>query len=277
MSLTVGSGPFGERPSGQFNVRLEAPNGVLYFEAIPHRIRAVLAGEVVLDSRRVHLLHESGHLPVYYFPDEDLNAELLEPSDRATHCPRKGDASYRSLRVGDRRVPDAVWSYREPFAQASFLAGFSALYWEAVDEWFCEDEQIFGHPRDPYSRIDVYRTTRRVRVVRDSELLADTRRAKVLFETALPPRYYIPAEDVRTELLVQSPTKTRCAYKGSASHWSARLGDRVVSDLVWAYPAPQHEAEPVRDLLCFYQENVDLVLDGELQVRPRTQWSRDDD
>jgi uncharacterized protein (DUF427 family) len=146
-----------------------------------------------------------------------------------------------------------------------------------MDEWFAEDDQLFGHARDPYSRIDVHKSTRHVRVSLQGVVLAETRRAKILFETALPPRYYIPPGDVRTELLVASPTRTRCAYKGSASHWSVRVGDRLVDDLVWTYPEPQHDAEPVRDLLCFYDERVDLELDGELQSRPRTQWSRDDE
>ena len=274
MSLTVGTGPFGERPAGRFSVEIAAPDGILFLDPVPHRIRGVLAGETVVDSPRVHLLHETGHLPVYYFPEDDLRADLLEPSQRTTTCPRKGEATYRSLRAGGRSVPDAVWAYREPLPQASFLAGLAAFYWHALDEWFCEDEQIFGHPRDPYSRIDVYRTTRNVRVLLDGETLADTRRAKVLYETALPPRWYIPAEDVRTDLLVPSSTRTRCAYKGSASYWSVRVGDRLEDDLLWSYPDPQHDAEPVRDLLCFFDERVDLELDGELQQRPHTQWSR---
>jgi uncharacterized protein (DUF427 family) len=276
MSLTVGTGPFSERPAGRFDADVRPARGIMYFEQIPHRIRGLVAGETVVDSRRVHLLHETGHLPVYYFPEADLRAELLEPSPKTTTCPRKGEATYRSLRVGDRRLPDAVWAYADPIPTATFLAGFAAFYWHALDEWFCEDEQIFGHPRDPYSRIDVYRTTRHVRVLRDGVVLADTRRARVLFETALPPRWYLPAEDVRTELLVPSPTRTRCAYKGSAAYFSVRIGDRLVEDLVWTYPDPQHDAEPVRDLLCFFDERVDVELDGELQERPTTQWSRAD-
>jgi uncharacterized protein (DUF427 family) len=157
------------------------------------------------------------------------------------------------------------------------LDGHVALDWNSMDEWFAEDDQLFGHPRDPYSRIDVHKSTRHVRVLRHGVVLADTRRSKILFETGLPPRHYIPAEDVRTELLVPSSTKTRCAYKGSASHWSVRVGDRVVDDLVWCYPEPQHDAEPIRDLLCFYQERVDLEVDGQVQTRPQTQWSRDDE
>lgn len=268
----LGSGPFGERPGGRFNIPIDAGDGVLYFENNPRRIRAIFAREVVVDSTRVKLLHESGRLPVYYFPPDDVRQDLLEPSDRTEASPIKGTARFWTVRVGDRVVPDAAWSWSEPL-----LEGHIALDWNAMDEWFAEDDQLFGHARDPYSRIDVHKSTRHVRVMRDGIVLADTRRSKILFETGLPPRYYIPAEDVRSDLLVSSPTRTRCAYKGSASHWSVRVGDRVVDDLVWSYPEPQLDAKPVRDLLCFYQERVDLEVDGELQPRPRTQWSRDDE
>jgi uncharacterized protein (DUF427 family) len=272
VSLTVGSGPLGPSRGGTFN--FETPEqGAILWDPVPQRIRAVFAKEVVLDSTRAKLLHETGHLPVYYFPQDDVRMELLEASEKRTHCPYKGDAHYWSLSVGDRRAPDAMWAYPEPIESAQFLRGHVAFYWEALDEWFAEDEQLFGHPRDPYSRIDVYKSSRHVRVSLDGEVLADTRRAKVLFETALPPRYYLPPDDVRTELLVPSSKKTRCAYKGSASYWHVRVGDRLVEDLVWTYPEPQHDAEPVRDLLCFFNERVDLEVDGERVERPQTQWS----
>jgi uncharacterized protein (DUF427 family) len=278
MSLTAGRGPFSKDAAGEFNFPVDPPTGsVLYFGPVPQRIRAIFAGETVVDSRRAKLLHETGHLPVYYFPDEDVRFDLLEPTARRTHCPHKGDASYWTIRAGRREAPDAVWAYREPLGSASFLAGHVALYWNAVDEWFAEDEQLHGHPRDPFHRIDVHRTTRHVRVLRDGELLADSRRARVLFETGLPPRYYVPAEDVRTELLVASSKKSRCAYKGSASYWHLKVGDRLLEDLVWSYPEPHNDALPVRDLLAFFNERVDLELDGEPEERPRTQWSRADD
>jgi uncharacterized protein (DUF427 family) len=272
MAWMLGSGPFGEHPGGRFNVPIDARDGILYFEDNPRRIRAIFARKVVADSKRVKLLHESGRLPVYYFPPEDVRQELLEPSDRTETSQLKGTARFWTVRVGERVAQNSAWSWSEPL-----LEGHVALDWHAMDEWFAEDDQLFGHPRDPYSRIDVHKSTRHVRILRDGVVLADTRRSKILFETGLPSRYYIPAEDVRTELLMPSPTRTRCAYKGSASHWSVRIGDRVVDDLVWSYPEPQLDAEPVRDLLCFYQERVEVELDGERQTRPRTQWSRDDD
>ena len=117
-------------------------------------------------------------------------------------------------------------------------------------------EQLFGHPRDPYSRIDVYRTSRRVRVVVGGEAVADSVRTKALFETAHPTRYYFPPEDVRLDVLEQSPTRTRCAYKGAASYWHLRVGGELHEDVAWTYAEPQHDAEPVRDLICFDERYV---------------------
>jgi len=275
MSLTVGKGPFADEPAGRFNLEIEPPTGsVLFFDPVPQRIRALFAGETVVDSKRAKLLHETGHLPVYYFPLEDVRTDLLERTDKHTHCPHKGEASYWSLTVGARSAPDAVWGYEEPIEPASFLRGHVAVYWHVPDEWFAEDEQLFGHPRDPYSRIDVYRTSRRVRVAVGGEVVAESVRTRALFETGLPTRYYFPPEDVRLDLLDPSPKRTRCAYKGSASYWHVRAGGELHDDLAWTYPDPQHDAAPVRDLIAFFNERVDLDVDGEAQDRPRTQWSR---
>jgi uncharacterized protein (DUF427 family) len=275
MTLTLGTAPFGPKPAGRANFPIEPQTGsAIVWDPVVPRIRAVVAGETVIDSNLAMLLHEGGHLPVYYFPPDDVRPDLLEPSDHTTRCPHKGEASYWSIKVGRRVVPNAIWSYREPIEPVAFIAGYMAPYWNLIDEWFAEEEQLFGHPRDPYHRIDVYRTARHVRVLVDGEAVADTRRAQVLFETGLPPRYYIPVEDVRMELLEPSSKKTRCAYKGAASYWHVRVGDRLEDDLVWTYPEPQHDAVPVRDLLCFFQERVDLELDGEISERPQTQWSR---
>ena len=275
MSLTVGTGPFGKEPSGRFNFEVQPATGsVLFFDPVPQRIRAVFEAETVVDSSHAKLLHETGHLPVYYFPVEEVRTDLLERSETRTHCPHKGEASYWSLRVGERTAADAFWAYEEPLEPARFLRGHVALYWRVPDEWFAEDEQLFGHARDPYSRIDVYPTSRRVRVSIGGVTVADSVRTRALFETAQPTRYYFPPEDVRLDLLEPSPTRTRCAYKGSASHWHARAGDELHEDVAWTYSEPQHDAEQVRDLIAFYNERVDLEVDGESQDRPRTQWSR---
>ena len=275
MALTAAAGPFSGRSPGTFNFDAETPTGaVLFWEPVPQRIRVVFEKETIADTTQAKLLHETGHLPVYYIPQEDVRADVLAASDKRTHCPHKGEARYWSIQVGERVETDAVWYYPEPIESASFLVGHVSFYWNRVDEWFAEDEQLFGHPRDPYARIDVYPTSRRVRILVDGAVLADTTRARILFESNLPPRYYIPREDVQIDLLETSSKVTRCAYKGLAQHWHLRIGDALHDDLAWTYPEPQHDAEPVRDLIAFYNERVDVEIDGEVGERPTTQWSR---
>ncbi len=262
MALTLGAGPFGKQSKGTFNFDTSVLKAhTLYFEDCPKRVRAVLGGETVVDSRGVKILHETGHLPVYYFPEEDLRHDLLEESDHTTHCPFKGDASYRSVRVGDRVAENAVWGYPEPLEDAPPIFGYAAFYHDAMDKWLEEDEETIGHPHDPYHRVDVLESSRHVKVLVNGEVIAETNRPKILFETSLPPRYYIPPEDVREELLVPSETKTVCPYKGVASHWSAKVGGEVAEDLAWGYPEPLPEAQKVKDHLCFYDGQVDLQLD----------------
>jgi len=270
MSLTAGSGPFGERPAGRFNVPV--PERVLFIEGVPARIRGFADGETVVDSPNARLLHETGRLPVYHFPADEVRMDLLaESGSREPNA--RGELLWHDLRMGAREVPRAAWTYPEPDASAPWLAGLVAFRWNAIDEWFAEAEELFGHPRDPYSRIDVCRSARHVRVSLEGRVLAESRRARALYEAALPPRWYLPPEDVRTDLLVPSGHMSRCAYKGAASYWHVRIGDRIEEDLVWSYPDPAHDAQPVRDMYCFFSEKVDLELDGEPVGRPSTQWS----
>ena len=273
MSLTIGTGPFGQHPGGTFNFERPPLQGLLYFEDSPRRIRALYAGETVVDSRRAKLLHEHGKLPVLYFPESEVRTELLEPSDHRTVCPWKGQATHHNLRVGDAVSENAAWSYPEPIEGAPPLAGHLAFYWKRVDEWLEEDEPLIVHARDPYHRTDVLDTSRHIRVELGGETVAETSRARVLFETGLPPRWYMPADDVRRDALVPSDRRTGCAYKGFASYFSVHAGGLEEEDLVWYYPDPRPGAERVRDYLCFFNERVDLYLDDERQERPQTQWS----
>jgi len=269
MTLTVGTGPFGDHPAGNFN--FSAPReGVLYLEDSPRWIRGRLDGETIVDSRRAKLLHESLRLPVFYFPDADVRAEALRPSGRTEDQPPKGTAVFLSLTRGDRVEEDAAWRFAD-----GPLAGLIAFRFDALDDWLEEDEPLYGHARDPYHRIDVRRTSRHVLVRVDGEVAAETRRARVLFETGLPPRWYIPQEDVRVDLLEPSDTQTVCAYKGFASYWHVRAGGSLHDDLVWTYRDPFTDALEVKDLLAFFNERVEVEVDGEPQARPRTQWSRD--
>ena len=251
------------------------PDHYVRVEPSPRRVRAVIGGETIADSTRMSLLHEANHLPVYYFPLEDVRLDLMAKTDTSTHCPYKGDASYRSLTLGGRNVDDILWSYETPFDEVPELAGLAALYWKKVDRWYEEDEEIFVHARDPYKRIDAIPSSREVRVVLGGETVAQTAAAHFLFETRLPVRYYIPRRDVRMDLLAATYSATRCPYKGEAAYWSAAIGGRSHEDIVWSYPDPIPECPKIRDLMCFYNENVDAIfVDGVEVEKPKTKWSK---
>jgi uncharacterized protein (DUF427 family) len=197
---------------------------------------------------------------------------VLEPSQKHTRCPKKGQASYYSLRVGERVVKDAAWYYPDPIEGADGLKDLLAFYWDRIDRWFEEDEEVFGHARDPYHRIDLRRTARHIRISLDGEVLAETTRATALFESNLPTRWYLPREDV-VAALEPSETTSICPYKGQASYCSVRLQNgQTGDDLVWYYADPLIEAGAIANLVCFYNERVDIELDGELQERPESPW-----
>jgi uncharacterized protein (DUF427 family) len=274
MGLMTGTGPFGRVPAGRFNFEPPEPGRALYLDPSPKRVRVVVAGETIADSRRVSLLHESGHQPIYYFPPEDVRADVLERSDRHTGCPKKGEASYYTIRIGERVVQDAAWYYPDPIDGAPPIRDLIAFYWNKMDQWFEETEEVFVHPRDPYHRVDVIATDRHIRIALEGELLAESDRALALFESNLPTRWYVPPEDVAADLLA-SDNVTRCPYKGLATYWSVRLpGGEISEDLVWTYADPFPETSRIAGMLAFYDERVDIELDGELQERPETPWSQ---
>lgn len=277
MTLTIGNGPFGTRRTGRFNfdTKVLRPH-TLYLEPSPKRVRVVLAGETVADSRRVRLLHETGRVPVYYFPRRDVRMDLLEAGDRASHSPFKGNARYYHIRVDGRRAENAVWTYPDPVEGCPLQPGLFAFEWDAVDAWYEEDEQVFVHPRDPYHRIDVLDSSRHVRVLLGGKVLAETHRPRLLLETGLPVRYYIPPEDVDEDLLLPSETRSRCPYKGKARYWSVRTRDGIVKDVAWAYDAPLHDADDVGGYFAFFNERVHLEVDGVVEERPDTRWARDE-
>jgi uncharacterized protein (DUF427 family) len=257
--------------TGYRNDRIAAP---MLIEPTQRRVRVFCAGVPVADSAEVKLVLEENHLPVYYFPEKDVRMELLQPTKKQTRCPLKGEASYWTITVGEKSFKDAAWSYREPVPGAEEIGGHIAFYWDRVDTWFEEDDEVYVHPRDPYHRVDVLQSSRHVRVEAGGEVLAETDRARLLFETHLPVRYYIPKLDVRMELLEPSPTRTRCPYKGEARYWHVTIGGKVLDDLAWSYQEPIPECPKIENLVCFFNERVDTYVDGKKIEVPKTPWSR---
>src|ERR1700727_732909 len=152
VGLMTGPGPLGRNPAGVHNFEPPPPGGAMYIEPCEKWVRVMVGGETIADSRRTLMLSESGHQPVYYFPREDVRADVLEPSDRHTRCPKKGEASYHSIRVGDTLVENGAWYYPEPLEGATPIKDMIAFYWDRMDHWYEEDEEVVVHPRDPYHR-----------------------------------------------------------------------------------------------------------------------------
>jgi uncharacterized protein (DUF427 family) len=267
MTLTFGMGPFGPHPAGQFNFTRRGPDTVLYWDDYPKRVRVEFNGSIIADSRRMKALHETGHLMVVYFPREDVDLSLLVATDHHTEGRDKGTASYWSVRVDGRVAKNAVWSYENPVESAPAIAGYMSFVHEQMDAWYQEEERVYAHLRDPYHRFDVHRSSRHVVVRHDGVVVAESRRPWMLFETGTPVRYYLPPEEVRTDLIEQSETVSHCPYKGDGQHWHLRTdGDRV-EDAAWSLPDPLGEAQRIAGCICFYPEKVDTEVDGERLAR----------
>ena len=246
---------------------------VNHVEPVPRRIRATLAGETVLDTTLARYVWEIPYYPQYYIPLDDVAAGVLVDEGHAQATSR-GPAALHGLRVGEQQRPRAVRVHRESPIEG--LARTARFDWDAVDAWYEEDEQVFVHPRNPYSRVDALRSTRRVRIELDGVVLAESDAPVMVFETGLPTRYYLNRTEVDFERLVPSDTVTACPYKGvTSAYWSAPSGDTLHRDVAWAYDFPTRQLEPIAGLVAFYNEKVDTFLGGRRLERPKTRFSRE--
>lgn len=239
-------------------------------EPAPRRVRGYLGHELVFDTTAARYVWEIPYYPAYYIPLADVRAEFLRDEDHP-----------QRVQLGPSRLHSVVGAGQSHASAArvfdaecdSPVAGLVRFDWAAL-RWLEEDEQIYGHPRNPYSRVDALRSHRQVRVELDGVLLAATASPVLLFETGLPTRYYIDPSDVAFEHLEVSQTQTLCPYKGITSgYWSVRVGDAVHQDLAWTYHYPLPAVAAIAGLVAFYNEKLDIVVDGTALVRPRTQFS----
>jgi uncharacterized protein (DUF427 family) len=238
---------------------------------VPRRVRAMLGGRVVLDTVRALYVWEVPYYPQYYIPVADVAPGVLIDEQHPQRLSR-GTARRHGLAAGGENRPGAARVYGDD-AMAG-LAGTARFEWSALDAWFEEDEEVFVHPRSPYTRVDALRSTRTVRVELDGVLLAESRSPVLVFETGLPTRYYLNRTEVDFSSLVPSDTRTACPYKGTTSgYWSVRAGETVHPDLAWAYDFPTRQLLPIAGLIAFYNEKVDITIDGQRQDRPTTHFS----
>ncbi len=235
------------------------------------RVRAMFGGSVVADTAHPLLVWETPYYPVYYFPAAAVRSEFLLATGETGNSPSRGAYSVHTLQVGGRRAEGAVSRFdTSPIEE---ISGSIRIDWQAMDHWFEEDEEVFVHARNPYTRVDALRSSRQVRVEVDGVVVAESDAPVIVFETGLPPRYYLPKTDVRMELLTPTGTSTACPYKGTARYWTVTAGGRDYVDLAWGYDAPLPESAPIAGLVAFYNEKVDLFVDGEKQDRPTTVFS----
>lgn len=244
----------------------------LRYEPTEKRVRAEHGGTVALESELALLVWEPRRiLPSYAVPDDDVRAELRptagEEAPEVGRRPFLHGGDPFALRITDGEPLDVVTA-DETLSGAAFrpadpdLRGYVIFDFGALDDWYEEDEPIVGHPRDPFHRVDVRRSSRRVRVELGGELLAESTRPSIVFETGLPVRFYLPSRDIVSEL-VPSTRRTICAYKGEASYFSATVGDQLEQDIAWEYAEPLSDAQQLAGMISFWGERADHIVDGK--------------
>jgi uncharacterized protein (DUF427 family) len=261
-------------PSTTASVRT-TPEGLVW-EPSERWVRGHKGDVTVVDSRHPLLVWEpAAPVPLYAFPRSEVREDLLRPARHPKPGAHTGSTVFYDLLVDGELLENAAWTF-----PAADLAGYICFEWfgrpeSGLDHWYEEEEEIFVHPRDPHKRVDALPSSRHVRVEIDGTVVADTRRPVLLFETGLPTRYYIPREDVRLGLFTPTDHTSECPYKGTAAaYWSWRGEAEVPPNLLWSYPDPLPAVAAIRGLLAFYNEVVDITVDGERLERPATVFSR---
>lgn len=247
--------------------------GAVAVEPARRRVRVKADDVWVADSDRVLLLFEHGFTPRWYVPLSDVRVDLLTLNGRVTDTLGRGPARWYDLHLPGRTITDAAWDHPSPPAECPPLDGHVSFEWNLMSAWFEEDDEIIVHPRDPYTRVDVLRSSRHVVVAFQGVTLADSTSPLVLLETGAPTRFYLPAADVDARYLLPSDSFTWCPYKGRATYRHVRLGDTVYRDLFWTYEEPLREVERIVGHLCPFNEFLDITVDGVLQERPVSKWA----
>ncbi|HEX4246303.1 MAG TPA: DUF427 domain-containing protein [Pseudonocardia sp.] len=247
-----------------------------HVEPVPRRIRALLGGSVVLDTTEARYVWEWPNYPQYYVPLADVAPGVLV-DERYIEQVRGVTAHRHGLRVGELTRQGAALVYpgdpQGPSGRRDSLAGLVRFDWDALDSWFEEDQEVFVHPRNPYTRVDALRSHRHVLVERDGVRLAESDSTVLVFETGLPTRYYFDRTAVNFAALRPSDTVTSCPYKGRTSgYWSVVAGGTTYPDLAWAYDFPTRQLLPIAGLVAFYNERVDIVVDGVRLPQARTHF-----
>ncbi|EIW57440.1 DUF427-domain-containing protein [Trametes versicolor FP-101664 SS1] len=243
--------------------RYSFPYALPHIEPSPRRVRVLFGGEYIVDTTDALLVWLKPNYPFYFFKTKDIPQKYLVDAFQSQKH------HLYDIVVGNRRAEAAATLYHD-----DELDGLIQIEFSVMDAWFEEDEQIYVHPKDPYKRVDVLQSSRHVRIEINGVEVANTTRPRLLFETSLPTRYYIPKPDCKLDLLVPSELTTQCPYKGTANYYNVQLpSGELVQDVVWWYRSPQPECGEIKGCAAFYDEKVDVYVDGVLQERPESPWA----
>ena len=263
------SGPYPRRMSDRATWTIAVPEPRV--EPTPRWVRVRAGREVIADSRAALLLswYGPGRLPTYCFPEAHVRTDLLVQAAG----PELPHATTYDVVSGDAHIPGVAFRFDTSPDGSDVLSGYWTFAWDSGVRWFEEALEVHVHARDPHKRVDAVPSERHIRIELDGTVVADTVRPVAVFETTLPTRWYLPREDVRSDLLVPSPTTSRCPYKGTAGYFGVRVGDVDHPDVAWTYVEPVVECPRIAGLVSFFNERVDLYVDREWETRPRTPWS----
>jgi uncharacterized protein (DUF427 family) len=265
MGLSWQQGPLAPGAIGHFLVPDPLPERLLYAEPLRRRMRVLFRGTWIADSEHVTLLHEPGRYPVAYFPLADIIADVLQPSEHTSSHRDLGMTSWYTVRVGEHRTPRAAWQHTELPLHAAELQERVAFAWPAMDGFYEEDEQIFGHASDIYHRIDIRQTSRHLIVRHDDRVIADSTRPLALYESGFAPRWYVPRADVDETALTPVAGQTFCPYKGLCNYYDVGDARRAV----WSYEDAWDGVKRICGLRSFESDKIAVYLDGtQLRLEP---------
>ncbi|PPR79135.1 MAG: hypothetical protein CFH01_00575 [Alphaproteobacteria bacterium MarineAlpha2_Bin1] len=241
--------------------KLKNINQNIVLEKTQKWIRGIVFHEMILSSKNSFILLEDGHLPTYYFPKDDIKMNLLFKNKKTTFCPLKGEATYWDFRCKDGNISDIAWSYECPIEGQKEITGLIAFYWNKLDKWYEEAEEIFCHPRDPYVRVDAIKSSRNVKIFLEKDLILSTNKPIILFETHKEPKYFFSINEIEANL-VFSETIFRCPYKGVSNYLSIKENNKTFKDVIMQYTEPRPEVTILKNLACFEKnDSLSVIVD----------------
>ena len=266
MGLSWQQGPLSTGAIGRFLVPEPLPRKLLYVERLRRRMRVRFGERWIAESENVLLLFEPGRYPVAYFPEAAVSPHVLESTEHTTQHVDLGLTSWYSVRADEQHIaPRAAWQHTGLPAHASELLAHVAFAWRAMDAFYEEDERILGHAADPYHRIDIRQTSRKLVVRVGERIIADTKRPRALYESGFAPRWYVPRDDVDEGALTPVKFQTFCPYKGLCSYYS--IGD--ARQAAWSYTDAYSEVRRISNMVSFEPDIVTVHLDGnQLHLEP---------